>query len=76
MNRRAHLTALDLSEAPWVKSSHSAGEGNCVEVADLRRTRAVIAVRDSKDPDGSALVFTPTAFAAFMDDACGSRDGT
>ena len=48
----------------WRKSSYSGGNGgDCVEVA---RTRpAAIAVRDSKDPDGPKLIFTPEAWATF-----------
>jgi len=48
----------------WRKSSYSGSTGgNCVEVA---RTRpAAVAVRDSKDPDGPTLLFTPAAWAAF-----------
>ncbi|MCZ4097105.1 DUF397 domain-containing protein [Streptomyces sp. H39-C1] len=47
----------------WRKSSHSTGEGgNCVEVA---AHPAAVHVRDSKDPDGPALTFTPAAWAAF-----------
>ena len=43
------------SGAVWRKSSRSGGYGeNCVEVAGFDR---VIAVRDSKNPDGSKLIF-------------------
>ncbi|GAA1970400.1 DUF397 domain-containing protein [Kitasatospora viridis] len=46
----------------WRKSSYSGGTANdCVEVA-----LAHPAVRDSKDPDGPALVFTPDAWSAFL----------
>lgn len=49
---------------PWKKSSHSGTESaNCVEVA---RTPALVAVRDSKDPHGPILTFTPVTFAAFL----------
>jgi Domain of unknown function (DUF397) len=48
----------------WRKSSHSSGQGACVEVADLR---AAIAVRDSKDPDGPRLVFPTADWQAFTD---------
>ncbi|MFC5034836.1 DUF397 domain-containing protein [Streptomyces sp. So13.3] len=47
----------------WRKSSHSSDEGgNCVEVA---AHPAAVHVRDSKDPDGPALTFTPAAWADF-----------
>jgi hypothetical protein len=50
--------------APWQKSSHSGGNGgDCVEVA--RELPTAVAVRDSKDPDGPRLIFTPQAWAAF-----------
>jgi hypothetical protein len=48
----------------WRKSSYSASNGgDCVEVA--RALPAAVAVRDSKDPEGPKLVFTPAAWAAF-----------
>jgi hypothetical protein len=47
----------------WRKSSYSGSNGgDCIEVAPLP---AAIAVRDSKDPDGPKLIFTPQAWAAF-----------
>jgi hypothetical protein len=61
----------DLSGARWRKSSYSGGNGgNCVEVADLGNGHR--AVRDSKDSDGPALIFTPGEWAAFT---AGVRDG-
>ncbi len=50
----------------WKKSSYSGAHGDCVEV----RTpgRRVITVRDSKDPQGPALTFTPQAWASFVAD--------
>lgn len=48
----------------WQKSSYSGSAGgNCVEVA--RQVPAVVAVRDSKDPAGPVLTFSPEAWQAF-----------
>ena len=48
----------------WRKSSYSGGNGgDCVEVAATLPT--AIAVRDSKDPDGPKLIFTPADWTAF-----------
>jgi hypothetical protein len=60
----------DLSGAIWRKSKRSNNGGNCVEVAS--NLPGVVAVRDSKDPGGPALVFTPDEWAAFTG---GVRDG-
>ncbi|NGO71957.1 DUF397 domain-containing protein [Streptomyces boncukensis] len=48
----------------WTKSSHSGGNGACVEV----RSPAVhvVAVRDSKDPGRPALSFSPEAWDGFV----------
>jgi Domain of unknown function (DUF397) len=57
------IEVADLTGANWRTSSWSGPDGgNCVQVADLPGT---IAVRDSKDPDGPALLFTPAEWAAF-----------
>ena len=48
----------------WRKSSYSGGNGgDCVEVAATLPD--AIAVRDSKDPDGPKLIFTPQDWANF-----------
>jgi hypothetical protein len=50
--------------AGWAKSSYSSGNGgNCVEVA--RDLADIVALRDSKDPDGPRLVFAPADWQAF-----------
>jgi Domain of unknown function (DUF397) len=57
---------MDLTNADWRKSSFSGGNGGgCVEVA--RNLPGIVAVRDSKDPHGPALVFTPAEWLAFLD---------
>ena len=48
----------------WVKSSLSFSNGNCVEVADL--PGRTIGLRDSKDPRGPVLRFTPDEWQAFL----------
>jgi Domain of unknown function (DUF397) len=52
----------------WKKSKHSAA-GNCVEVAFADN---LVGVRDSKDPQGRTLTFTPAEWRAFVR---GVRDG-
>ncbi|HUZ24147.1 MAG TPA: DUF397 domain-containing protein [Streptosporangiaceae bacterium] len=48
----------------WKKSSRSGSTGNCVEVAF--NLRGIVAIRDSKDPDGPKLVFAPGEWNAFV----------
>jgi hypothetical protein len=66
---------MDLTGAAWRKSSFSSGNGGaCVEVAIVPGATGasgrVVALRDSKDPGGPALVFTPDEWRAFL---CGVR---
>ena len=50
-------------DSHWVKSSLSLSNGNCVEVASVA---GGIGVRDSKDPAGPILTFTPGDWDAFL----------
>jgi hypothetical protein len=59
------LTSMDMSRATWKKSSHSGDSGgNCVEVTT--NLPGAIAIRDSKNPHGSALTFTPSEWSTFL----------
>lgn len=62
---------MTINDAVWKKSSRSNGSGgnNCVEVAFLDD---VVAVRDSKNRGGPALVFTAAEWDAFVG---GTKDG-
>ncbi|MFC0507515.1 DUF397 domain-containing protein [Micromonospora costi] len=56
---------MDLTGARWRKSTRSGNDaGACVEVADNLPGR--VHVRDSKDPAGGVLTFTPQAWRAFV----------
>ena len=56
---------MELTGARWRTSSRSNSTGgNCVEVTD--NLPGVIGVRDSKNPTGPTLTFTPTAWRTFI----------
>ncbi len=59
-----------VSPLHWRKSSYSGTSGTCVDVADLPEGGR--AVRDSKDPAGPVLTFTPAEWATFC---AGVRSG-
>jgi hypothetical protein len=54
----------------WIKSSASFSNGNCVQVTSLPDGQ--IGVRDSKNPGGPILRFTPGEWHAFL---AGARNG-
>ncbi|MFE7625222.1 DUF397 domain-containing protein [Streptomyces sp. NPDC057509] len=53
-----------MCEFQFIKSSYSTLEKDCVEVA--RNVPGAVAVRDSKQADGSVIVLAPTAWDAFQ----------
>jgi hypothetical protein len=61
---------MDLTGAVWRKSSFSSGNGGaCVEVAIVpgatEDSGSLVALRDSKNPAGAALLFTPGEWREF-----------
>jgi hypothetical protein len=62
-------SATDLSGAVWRRSRRSAGD-DYVEVAD--NLPGIVALRDSRHPDGPALVFNLHEWEAFVG---GAKDG-
>ena len=71
MRKAGSRQAVQETAARWIKSSYSGPTGgNCVEVAFL--TGGGVAVRNSRDVRGPALVFTGAEWDAFVR---GARDG-
>jgi hypothetical protein len=64
------VQASRLPRAAWHKSRYSNPSGNCVEAAQL--PAGAVALRNSRYPDGPALVFTRAEWDAFL---LGARDG-
>jgi len=60
------VLAPDVPGTVWRKSSRSNGAQNCVEIAHVSATTAV---RDSKNPTGPVLTFSPDVFGAFLSSA-------
>jgi hypothetical protein len=60
-----------LGSLRWLKSRRSNPSGNCVEVAELP-DGAGVAVRNSRDPEGPALIYTSAEITAFI---LGAKDG-
>jgi hypothetical protein len=58
---------MELTHAAWRKSSYSTSSGgNCIELAGAA---GVVAVRDSKDPDGPVLLLTRAALRTALSSA-------
>jgi hypothetical protein len=58
------MPEIDPSRAEWRKSSFSSQSGNCVEVA--RNLPGLVAVRDSRAPDGARLVISQETWRVFI----------
>ncbi len=68
---RNGMDASTLTDATWIRSRHSGPTGgNCVEVAFLADGQ--IAMRNSRHPQGPALIFTRPEWDAFLG---GAKDG-
>ncbi|MFF1695666.1 DUF397 domain-containing protein [Streptomyces sp. NPDC058257] len=61
-------SSTSLHDARWYRSSRSNGMNNCVETAPLASgpKRGLLAVRDSKNTAGPALLFSPATWEAFV----------
>ncbi len=58
------ISATDLPVEAWFKSSLSNPSGNCVEMASLPGQQ--VAVRNSRDPQGPALIYTRDEIVALL----------
>ncbi|GGR94424.1 hypothetical protein GCM10010269_36770 [Streptomyces humidus] len=56
-----------LPQMRWLRSSYSTGANNCVETARPASGpwAGLLAVRDSKNPAGPALLFSPDSWTGF-----------
>lgn len=61
-----HSVGSAFASLEWRKAQRSVNNGACVELA---RAGSMIAMRDSKDPVGPVLMYTPAEFHAFLDGA-------
>lgn len=64
------MAATELRGVVWQKSRHSNSQGTCVEFAKL--PGGDVAMRNSRHPDGPALVYTPAEIEALL---LGVKDG-
>jgi uncharacterized protein DUF397 len=60
------MSGTGMAEPEWRKAKSSVGNGACVELASMD---GMVAIRDSKDPAGPVLRYTPAEWRAFLDGA-------
>ena len=58
------ISAAQLAGATWRKSQRSNSQGACVELARL--DPGTVAMRNSRDPQGTALIYSATAVRAMV----------
>jgi hypothetical protein len=64
------MAADEIADVTWRKSERSNSQGNCVEMAEL--TDGSVAMRNSRHPNGPALVYTRAEVEAMI---LGAKDG-
>ncbi|WP_420830786.1 DUF397 domain-containing protein [Actinomadura graeca] len=64
------MPATKLLGAQWLKSRRSNSQGNCVELAELPGGQ--VAMRNSRHPEGPALIYTRPEIEALI---LGAKDG-
>ena len=67
----AFLNSRRDPDSHWIKSSLSFSNGNCVEVA--RNLPGIVAVRDSKNPNGPVLTIESAGWQDFIADVKAGR---
>jgi hypothetical protein len=61
------MSHQNLTSAVWIKSSYSSSSGGeCVEFSRSFAASGVAPVRDSKDPQGPALLFSADGWSSFI----------
>ena len=58
------ISAAELVSATWKKSQRSNSQGACVEIA--RISAGTVAMRNSRDPRGTALIYPADAVRALV----------